>query len=203
MNHYLDILNKIASTGRNIKLVVASKNQPLSKILEVYKSGCRDFGENRIQEVLKKIHDGPPDINWHFIGTLQKNKVHQAIGKFALIHSVDSFELAKKISEANQTTPILLQVNTSGESSKHGLSIEAWRPHLEALFSLPHLQIQGLMTMAPHTDDKTLIRQTFRSLRRFGEELHLPHLSMGMSHDYEIALEEGATILRIGSAIFT
>lgn len=199
MSHYLEILEKTSKAGA--KLVVVTKNQPLSKILEVYQEGCRDFGENRIQEALGKMEVAPQDINWHFIGTLQKNKVNKAIGKFSLIHSVDSFELAEKLSKKTEES-ILLQVNTSGESSKHGPSIEEWRPYLESLFCLPHIKILGLMTMAPLTEDTKIIRQTFRKLRQFGEELKLPQLSMGMSHDYEIALDEGATIVRVGSAIF-
>lgn len=199
MSHYLEILEKTNKAGA--KLVVVSKYQPLSKILEVYGEGCRDFGENRIQEALEKIAEAPADINWHLIGSLQKNKVNKALGKFSLIHSVDSFELAEKLSRSGQES-VLIQVNTSGESSKHGLSIEEWRPFLDSLFSLPNLKIEGLMTMAPLTEDIKIIRQTFRKLRLFGEELKLPQLSMGMSHDYEIALEEGATIVRIGSAVF-
>lgn len=199
MNHYLEILEKTAQA--KAKLVVVTKNQPISKVLEVYQAGCRDFGENRIQEALLKIGEVPADVHWHFIGTLQKNKVNKAIGKFALIHSVDSYALAEKISQSGGAK-ILLQVNTSGEVSKHGLSIEEWRPSLESLFSLPNLQIEGLMTMAPLTEDTAIIRQTFRKLRLFAEELKLPELSMGMSHDFEIALEEGATLVRIGSALF-
>lgn len=199
MSQYLEILEKTNKAGA--KLIVVSKNQPISKILEVYQQGCRDFGENRIHEALKKIEIAPSGINWHLIGTLQKNKVNKTLGKFSLIHSVDSFELAEKLSKGSHQS-ILLQVNTSGELSKHGLSIEEWRPYLDSLFSLPNISIQGLMTMAPLTKDTHVIRQTFCKLRQFGEELKLPHLSMGMSHDYELALEEGATIIRIGTAIF-
>ncbi|MGK5595019.1 MAG: YggS family pyridoxal phosphate-dependent enzyme [Parachlamydiaceae bacterium] len=203
--------------GRNpneISVVAVSKTHPLEKILPVYEDGCRDFGENRIPEVLEKKAEAPSDIRWHFIGTLQKNKINKAVGQFALIHSVDSFDLAKKIAEVserqNVITPILLQVNTSGEVTKHGLSPEDWDACFDKLQGLAHLELQGLMTMAPFTEDKTVIHKTFSKLRVFKETL-LPridnknqfiHLSMGMSHDYAIAIEEGATLLRIGSILF-
>lgn len=210
-----DIRNCAVKCGRNpeeIRLVVVTKNHPLEEALIAYDAGCRDFGENRVQEALDKFENAPADIRWHLIGTLQKKKVSKVIGKFALIHSIDSFELAEKISQASlnagTTTNILLQVNVSGELSKHGLSIEDWRLYVDKLFALPSLRIEGLMTMAPLTDDKELIRYTFSRLRHFRDEVQrifgiaLPHLSMGMSHDYEIAIEEGATLLRIGTAIF-
>ena len=209
MSPYLSILEKIEKAGykNSVEVIAVSKQRTIAEIEAVYAEGCRNFGENRIPEVLEKIPSLPKDIQWHFIGALQKNKVNKAIGRFALIHSVDTPELAKKIAQssevANVTTRILLQVNTSGEASKQGLNPESWRPHLETLFNLKHVEIQGLMTMAPLTDDIALIRKTFRSLREFGNELKLPLLSMGMSHDYEIALEEGANLLRIGTAIFS
>lgn len=205
---YLEVLEKVEKAkiragrvGEAIQVVAVSKGRPLSALLSVYENGARDFGENRIPEFLEKLPNTPTDIRWHFIGTLQRNKVHKAIGHFTLIHSVDRPELAEKIDQAGGAS-LLLQVNTSGESTKHGLTIEQWRPHLESLFSLKQIQIKGLMTMAPLTEDHEVIRKTFRSLRQFRDELHLPLLSMGMSHDYEIAIEEGANILRIGSAIF-
>lgn len=204
MSSYLSILEK---AGPEVKVIAVSKQRSLAEIEAVYTLGCRDFGENRIPEAMEKISALPSDIHWHFIGPLQKNKVNKAIGKFTLIHSIDTPELAEKIARsseaANLTTAILLQVNTSGEASKQGLSPDSWRPHLEHLFTLKNIQIKGLMTMAPLTEDTTVIRNTFRRLREFRDELKLPILSMGMSHDYEIALEEGANLLRIGTAIFT
>jgi pyridoxal phosphate enzyme (YggS family) len=148
------------------------------------------------------------------VGTLQRKKAAKAVGHFALIHSVDSLELATKLSLVSgaekRQTPVLLQVNVSGEATKHGLSMEQWRKELDQLLALPHLRIQGLMTMAPLTAGKSLIRSTFAQLRTFRDELcarvafpyELTHLSMGMTHDYKIAIEEGATLLRIGTAIF-
>lgn len=201
--------------GRNpeeVQLVAVSKGRSLGEIKDLYAAGCREFGENRVQEALEKMFECQDDIHWHMIGTLQKNKVNKAIGKFALIHSVDTPELALKISqasvEAGIRTRILLQVNTSGEASKHGLNQEQWRECFEQVTSLPGLSVEGLMTMAPNTDDEKIIRRCFADLRQLKEELNLqyglnmPHLSMGMSHDYPIAIEEGATILRVGSAIF-
>lgn len=203
------------SQGRDpadLTLVCVSKTHNWQEIEPVYQAGCRNFGENRVEEALEKMEHAPTTINWHFIGTLQKNKVNKILGKFSLIHSVDQYDLAKKISDAslqNQlTTQVLLQVNTSGETTKHGLSTDEWMPHIDNLFNLPGIRIQGLMTMAPLTDDKALIHKTFADLRLFKEKLELitqhslPHLSMGMTNDYPIAIEEGATLLRIGSAIF-
>ncbi len=201
---YQAILEKI--DRKDVEVIAVSKQRSLAEIEAVYTQGCRNFGENRIPEALEKMAALPNDIHWHFIGALQKNKVNKAVGKFALIHSVDNPELAEKIAKsseaANLTTSILLQVNTSGEASKQGLSPEAWRPHLESLFRHKNIQIKGLMTMAPLTEDTKIIRNTFRSLREFRDELHLPLLSMGMSHDYEIALDEGSNLLRIGTAVF-
>lgn len=195
-----------------IQVVAVSKEFSLEDIAQVYQEGCRDFGENRIQEALPKVDRAPQDIHWHFIGKLQQNKVKKAIGKFDLIHSVDSAELAYHISQESQkvgvTTKILLQVNTSGETTKQGLSMNQWKEVFGAVIAYSHLSVQGLMTMAPLTENAEAIRDCFRRLSDLKRELsessgyQLPHLSMGMSHDYGIAIEEGATILRIGRAIF-
>jgi len=189
--------------------VVVTKNHPLEDVLDLYEAGCRHFGENRVQEALSKVEGAPSDIQWHFIGTLQKNKVPKVLGSFSLIHSVDSPDLAEAISKRSQEmTPVLLQVNTSGEATKHGLSPEQWLQTIEQVNCLPNLDIRGLMTMAPFTEDKAIIRSCFACLRKFRDQLEselgkeLPHLSMGMSHDYQVAIEEGATLLRIGSAVF-
>lgn len=195
-----------------ITLVAVSKNQTVVNISTLYHCGCRNFGESRIPEALSKQPQLPTDILWHFIGTLQKNKAQKAIGKFTLIHSVDTPELAHKIAQnslqAQATTPILLQVNTSGEPSKHGLDPEAWRRAIEPLLHLPGIRIEGFMTMAPYVDDEKTLRHCFASLRLFRDQVAakysfpLPHLSMGMSNDFPFAIAEGATLLRIGTAIF-
>lgn len=212
------LLKEIATLARDagrdpteITLIAVTKNYPLEHVLPAYHSGCRHFGENRVQEALSKIEEAPSDLHWHLIGTLQKKKVPKVIGKFALIHSVDTPNLAQKISicseEKGLITPILLQVNTSGEETKHGLSQDQWRQALDQIIPLPGIRLDGLMTMAPYTDDTDDIRACFKALRLFRDELQptiptLRHLSMGMSHDYPIAIAEGATLLRIGSALF-
>lgn len=213
MKSYKLLLDEIAEIacrcGRHpseILLLVVSKMHSLQEILPLYEEGARLFGESRVQEVLPKIEEAPSDIEWHFIGPLQRKKVPKIIGKFALIHSVDSLELAEKISSSSEqagvVTSILLEVNASGEESKHGLSPGHWHSVFDKVQNLPALRIEGLMTMAPLTDNKEIIRSCFRNLRILRDELQLHHLSMGMSHDYPIAIEEGATILRIGSILF-
>jgi len=218
-DNYLLIKEKIAeiafSSGRDpsqVHLLAVSKGRSLEEIKALYDAGCRDFGENRVPEALEKMGALPSDIRWHMIGNMQKNKVNKAIGKFALIHSVDTPELAKKISdssvESNIKTSILLQVNASGEPSKHGLSPEAWQKAFQEILHLPGVSVEGLMTMAPLTENVIEIRHCFANLRILKEALNIrynlkmSHLSMGMSHDYPIAIEEGATIIRVGSALF-
>lgn len=212
-DNYRALCNKIhlcaIQSGRkqeDISLVAVTKNRPWALFEPFYRLGQKAFGESKVQELLEKISTAPSDIDWHFIGNLQRNKVKKIIGKCALIHSVDSYELASKISECslegNLTTPILLQVNTSGEISKNGLSAEEWRRCFEKILFLKGIEVQGLMTMAPLSDDEILVRKCFSNLRKFAHELSLPKLSMGMSHDYQWAIKEGATIVRVGSYLF-
>lgn len=202
--NYKRILKEIP---KNVTLVAVTKGQTLEAVLELYEAGCRNFAENRLAEAFSKMESAPSDINWHFIGSLQKNKVAKIINHFCLIHGVDSYDLASKISkcseEQNVVTSILLQVNVSGEVSKHGFTKEALLENFDKLQALPALKIDGLMTMAPLTDEIEVIHDCFRILRELKEKLHLQHLSMGMSHDYQIAVNDGATLLRIGSALFT
>lgn len=221
MNQYREILSQVRekalACGRSpdgIRLIAVTKTCSIDSIQTVYKEGGRDFGESRIAEALDKIPKLPSDCRWHLIGTLQSNKVAKAISSFALIHSVDTPALARKISqvsgEKGVVTPILLQVNTSHEPSKHGLRPDEWQSELEGINQLAHLRVEGLMTMAPYTEDKERIHQCFRTLYqcrgnwrgRMKDPEAFHHLSMGMSHDYLIAIEEGATLLRIGTAIF-
>lgn len=213
------ILDEIAecahSCGRNpedIQLLAVSKSYSLDHVLPAYEAGCMHFAENKVQEALSKIERAPSGIHWHLIGSLQKNKVRKVIGRFHLIHSVEDPGLAKKISTVSQeqglVTPVLLQVNTSGESSKHGMSPKEWSEGLADLLKLPGLNIQGFMTIAPLTDDVNRIRACFRNLSSYRDQVQtrhdvqLPHLSMGMSGDFRYAIEAGATLLRIGSALF-
>lgn len=204
---YKALLQEVELYSKTATLIAVSKGRPASEIQELYDLGCRHFGENRLDEVFAKKEALPGDIQWHMIGALQRKKVPQVIGQFALIHSVDSFALAEKISQVSErervTTAILLQVNTSGEATKQGLSPEEWEKYFPLLQTLPALSLQGLMTMAPLTEDTNLIRSTFSSLRKCRDRWKVGSiLSMGMSHDWKIALEEGATHLRIGSRIF-
>jgi len=196
-----------------IQLVIVTKQCSFQVNQSLYEIGCRDFGENRVQELKEKSMLLPSDIQWHFIGTLQRNKTNAAIQIAALIHSVDSLELAQAISECsrklNKNTSILLQVNVSGEQSKRGLCPDEWERCLQELNTLPFINVRGLMTMAPLTEDFKLIRHCFASLRKLRDQWqHLmrepalfKELSMGMSHDFKIAIEEGATLLRLGTII--
>lgn len=189
-----------------VTLVAVSKSHPLEHCLPAYHAGCRDFGENRVPEALEKVDTGPEDLRWHFIGTLQSKKVSKVIGKFCLLHSIDTLELAKKVAQASVregvVSAVLLQVNASGEESKHGWSPEQIEADMVALQDLEGLDIQGLMTMAPYTDDEEQLRSSFRRLRELRDRFGLRELSMGMSNDFRIAIEEGATLVRIGTAIF-
>lgn len=201
-----DEAKKAHRNPSEIKLVAVSKTHPWEDVNQAYEAGCRIFGENRVQEALEKKAQAPSDTAWHLIGTLQKNKVNKVVGEFALIHSVDTFELAEKLSEVSKqkgfTTSILLQVNVSGEESKHGFTAQTVKEAFSKLMALPHLKIEGLMTMAPFTEDKNVCVSCFRNLRLLRDELGLKELSMGMSNDWREAIQEGATFLRIGSAVF-
>jgi pyridoxal phosphate enzyme (YggS family) len=212
-DNYSKICEDISKVNHHVTLVAVTKGHPIENILPLYHAGCRNFGENRIQDALLKISDLPQDISWHHIGTLQKNKVRKGIENFVLIQGVDSFELCAKISECsverNQVTPILFQVNTSCETTKHGFSSKSLQACFHKTLLLPGIKSKGLMTMAPLTNDERVVRNCFLSLRLLLEELNAEFpdesrktLSMGMSHDYKLALEEGSTMVRIGSALF-
>lgn len=205
------------SVGRDpgsVQVVAVTKTWALDHVMPAYDAGCRDFGENRVQELLEKILDAPSDLRWHLIGTLQRNKVKQVIGKVALIHAVDSVRLAEEIAKqsvnAGAVTKILLQANTSGEASKHGMMPSEWKDAIEHVVALEGVEVTGLMTMAPFTEDEAVVRRCFSVLRQLRDELQqqvgdavrLTELSMGMSQDYRIAIEEGATLIRVGSALF-
>ncbi len=197
-----------------IQLVVVSKTVGPERIREAWEAGHRCFGENRAQEFSSKLQAlSDLAIEWHFIGHLQKNKVRLVVPASALIHSIDSPELASKIDRrAGENAPqsILVQVNTTGERSKSGVPPEALAPLLDRIAELPNLQVDGLMTIGPFTDEEKPIRAAFRNLRETlnaqrreqRPQAPLRHLSMGMSADLEIAIEEGATIVRVGTAVF-
>ena len=196
----------------DIQLVAVSKTYPPAVVREAWDAGQRVFGENRVQDALPKILELPAEAEWHFIGHLQSNKIRKALPAFTLIHGVDNPELAIQINriagEMGLTANILLEINVSGEASKFGFSPDVLRQNLEDLLSLPNLCVKGLMTMAPYSEDPEKARPFFSALRELRDELTgktghpLPELSMGMSGDFEVAIEEGATIVRIGSSIF-
>ena len=190
----------------NARLVAISKGRSVEQIQVLYEVGCRDFGENRVQEFLPKWELLPKDIRWHFVGPLQKNKVSRLIGKCHCIHSIDSLSLAEKVGKCSKDhgiiTSVLVQVNVSGEESKQGFSIAELAQDFERLNQIPCIQVDGLMTMAPFTEDREKIRSCFQELRKWRDRLGVAHLSMGMSHDYQIALEESATLVRVGSILF-
>lgn len=200
-------------TPDSVLLLAVSKTFPVEDIMQAYHDGQRCFGENRLQEAMAKMPEMPADCAWHLIGPLQRNKVRKALEQgFELIEAVDSLKLAQAISriagELGITARILLEVNVDGESTKHGFTPAELTHIWPELTALPHLDIRGLMCIPAFTDEPEDARPAFRTLRLLAEQLRatgplpLPELSMGMSHDYPIAIEEGATIVRVGSAIF-
>lgn len=197
---------------QEIKLIAVSKFFGVDAINEANNLGITDFGENKAQELRDKYEILGDKITWHFIGTLQRNKVKYAVNAATFIHSVDSMVLADEINnqaqKINKAQKILLEVKTSFEDSKSGLSTDTEVINLvNHCSTLPNIELVGLMTMAPFTDDMKIIRKSFIDLRNLRDKINqngfdLKELSMGMTNDYEIAIEEGATMLRIGSAIF-
>ncbi len=200
-----------------VTLVAVSKYATPDQMIEAYEAGIRHFGENKPQDALTKKQQLPPelvsDVTWHFIGHLQRNKVNKTIGQFSLIHSVDTVTLAEALSLRNVNAgfvqPILLQINISNEKTKHGFSHEESLGALEAIRNLPGVHVRGLMTMAPATQDVDRVVQAFCGLRALRDQMSaqlamaLPELSMGMSQDYIHAIHCGATIIRLGSALFS
>jgi pyridoxal phosphate enzyme (YggS family) len=195
--------------GRNtsdVTLIAVSKAHPPSAVAEAQAAGLADFGENRVQEASAKILELRADgvtPNWHLIGHLQRNKAAAAVGLFDIIHSVDSYRLAEAIAKnALASTRVLLEVNTGGESSKFGVPPDEAPALAERIGRLHHVDLVGLMTVAPETDDPERVRPYFRRLRELRGAIGLSELSMGMTGDFEVAIEEGATFVRIGRAIF-
>jgi len=197
-----------------VTLIAVSKTKPVEMLQEVYDTGIREFGENKVQEMMDKYEVLPDDIHWHMIGHLQRNKVKYLMGKATLIHSVDSLRLAEEISAQSVkhevTTDILIEVNIAGEESKFGTSKEEAMALVEAAAKLPNIHICGLMTIAPYVDDPEDNRKYFRGIRELSvdikekniDNVDMRILSMGMSGDYEVAIEEGATMVRVGTGIF-
>ncbi len=199
----------------DITLVAVSKTMPPKAVRAAYEAGHRHFGENRVQEAEDKMAHLADlvDVHWHLVGHLQRNKVKPALTLFHLIESVDSPRLARAISkralEQQIPTRVLLEVNVAGEESKYGFDPDQLLEAASEIVTLPNLVVDGLMTVAPAVDDAEQVRPIFRRLRGLQEDLRdrypqfdFPHLSMGMTDDFEVAIEEGATIVRIGRAIF-
>ena len=207
-----DAAHRVGRQVSDVRLVAVSKTYPPAVIQEAWNSGQHVFGENRVQDALPKIAELPAEAEWHFIGHLQSNKIRKALPAFTLIHGVDNLEIAIQINriagEMGLTANVLLEINVSGEATKFGFSPADLRENLEGLLCLPNIRINGLMTMAPYSEDPETARPVFSKLRILRDELAaqsgqaLPELSMGMSGDFEVAIQEGATIVRIGSSIF-
>lgn len=211
------VANACKRAGRSredVTLIAVSKTKPVSMIEELLPLGVRDFGENKVQELTAKEEVLPKDIRWHMIGHLQRNKVKYVIDKSCMIHSVDSLRLAQEISkEAVKhalVMPVLIEVNVAGEESKFGVSVEEAPSLVEEVSKLPGIQVNGLMTIAPYVEDPEENRYVFRNLRKLSVDIREKNfdnvtmnvLSMGMTGDYEVAIEEGATHVRVGTGIF-
>jgi len=218
----MDIRNNIGFfrnqlAGKNCRLIAVSKTHPIEKIMEAYHAGQRIFGENKVQELVAKQAELPKDIEWHMIGHLQSNKAKQLVSVVSLIHSVDSFRLLEEINKqakkANRSVPCLLQVHIAKEETKFGFDENEVIDLIQSgkIASLDSIKVMGLMGMATFTNNQEQVRNEFRSLKKLFDQItkmNLPlnmemkELSMGMSQDYEMAVEEGSTLVRIGTAIF-
>jgi hypothetical protein len=211
---------RVGRSPEAIRLVVVSKGRSAETVRQAYAAGIRDFGENRVEEALPKI-EALADLSglcWHMIGHLQSRKADRVLPVFGVVHSVDRWKIARLLDEqasaAGRPLPVMLECNVSGEMSKEGWDFsrrDTWEAGMASLLplrSLPHLQVLGLMTMAPVVDDPNLARPIFRALRELSEMIRRDwaecgrDLSMGMSDDFEVAIEEGATMVRLGRAIF-
>jgi pyridoxal phosphate enzyme (YggS family) len=196
----------------SVTLVAVAKGHPPETVRAAAELGLRLFGENRVQEAKAKMPLCPGRLSWHMIGHLQTNKARDAVELFEMIQSLDSLHLAQELNrraeQAGKRLPVLLEVNVAGEASKFGYAPDRLLAELTALNALPRLEIHGLMTLAPWTPDPEKVRPVFRRLRELKVQCEqrlgapLPHLSMGMSGDFEVAIEEGATIIRLGTALF-
>jgi PLP dependent protein len=209
------ITQAAARAGRavnEIELVAITKTHPAEKVREAVEAGYTLFGESRVQEARAKIPELPSNLRWHFVGHLQKNKIRHALPLFELFHGVDSLALAQEIdriaAEEGAHPRALLEVNVAGEGSKFGFKAETLRAEIGSLLALPRLSIEGLMCIPPLAEDAEASRKFFEQLRELRNSLEkefdvkFPHLSMGMTQDFSIAVEEGATLVRVGTAIF-
>lgn len=205
---------KVGRDPKEVTLIAVSKTKPYTAIEEALPSGVLDYGENKVQELTEKYEILPKDIRWHMIGHLQRNKVKYLVGKVELIHSVDSLRLANQIetefAKKNEIANILIEVNMANEESKFGITCETTEQLVREISKLEHIRIKGLMTIAPYTDNPETNRVYFRNMKKLSvdiEEKNIDNvsmnvLSMGMTGDYQVAIEEGATMVRVGTGIF-
>jgi len=209
-HHIKQACQRVNRDPREIMIIGVTKYVTIERAEEVMKAGVTNLGENRTEELTEKYNQLSEEAKWHFIGTLQSRKVRDVIDKVEAIHSLDRLSIAKQInSRSKDPVDCFVQVNVSGEESKHGLAPEDVIPFIEKLKEYKKVRVVGLMTMAPHIEDKDKIRQVFKSLAQLRDHVQKSHfehapckyLSMGMSNDYEIAIEEGATHIRIGSKL--
>ncbi|MFI3214180.1 MAG: YggS family pyridoxal phosphate-dependent enzyme [Eubacteriales bacterium] len=198
----------------DVTLIAVSKTKPVNMVQDAYDVGIRDFGENKVQEIIEKYECLPKDIRWHMIGHLQRNKVKYIVDKVFLIHSVDSLRLAEEISKEakkkNIVVSILIEVNVANEESKYGVSVEDTISLITNIAKLPNIMIKGLMTIAPFTEIPNTNRMYFENLKQLFvdiqekniDNVNMTYLSMGMSGDYEVAIQEGSHYVRVGTSIF-
>lgn len=206
--------NRAGRSRKEVTLIAVSKTKPVEMLQTIYDAGSRDFGENKVQEMCDKIEQLPTDIRWHMIGHLQTNKVKYIVGRVSLIHSVDSLHLAQEIekqaAKLDVIVPILIEVNIAEEESKFGIHKEETISLVREVAALPHIRIQGLMTIAPYVENPEDNRAYFRGIKQLSvdiareniDNVSMDCLSMGMTGDYEVAIEEGATMVRVGTGIF-
>ena len=205
---------KVGRDPKEVTLIAVSKTKPYTAIEEALPSGVLDYGENKVQELTEKYEILPKDIRWHMIGHLQRNKVKYLVGKVELIHSVDSLRLANQIetefAKKNEIANILIEVNMANEESKFGITSETTEQLVREISKLEHVRIKGLMTIAPYTDNPETNREYFRNMKKLSvdikekniDNVSMNVLSMGMTGDYQVAIEEGATMVRVGTGIF-
>ena len=212
--HVQEACKRAGRSREEVTLIAVSKTKPGEMLQEIYGEGVRDFGENKVQELCDKIEQLPSDIRWHMIGHLQRNKVKYIVGKVALIHSVDTYRLAEEINiqakKRGIIVPILVEVNIAGEKTKFGTTAEDAMLLVEEISKLENVRIKGLMTIAPFVENPEDNRLYFRKIKQLSvditnkniDNVSMEILSMGMTGDYEVAIEEGATMVRVGTGIF-
>ena len=205
---------KVGRDVNEVTLIAVSKTKPYTAIEEALPTGVKDYGENKVQELCDKYEILPKDIKWHMIGHLQRNKVKYLVGKASLIHSVDSIRLAEQIekeyAKADEIANILIEVNMAQEESKFGITSEETEQLVREIAKFPHIRIKGLMTIAPYTDNPESNRVYFRNMKKLSVDIEnknidnvsMSVLSMGMTGDYQVAVEEGATLVRVGTGIY-